>query len=166
MPYLPSFFIGIVLGGALIWRTYRPGQPAHLLKTSWLKSRSGDADSLLADTIVADPLTPESPPSDRVLVDPKDEKTLDAEELTVPLHLDRLEQILGIGPTYARRLNQVGILTYADLAALTPDALKAIVSAGNRRDVGFAGWIEQAGQMVTRQAAAEAEAPGKQTGHG
>ncbi|MEZ4518422.1 MAG: hypothetical protein R3C44_16910 [Chloroflexota bacterium] len=37
---------------------------------------------------------------------------------------DNLEQILGIGPTYAQRLNAAGIYTYADLAAQTPDHVR------------------------------------------
>ncbi len=42
--------------------------------------------------------------------------------------LDRLESIAGITPAVARRLNQAGILTYADLAEQTPERLRALVA--------------------------------------
>lgn len=42
--------------------------------------------------------------------------------------MDRLDRIAGITPGLARRLNQAGILTYADLAAQTPEHLFAIVN--------------------------------------
>jgi predicted flap endonuclease-1-like 5' DNA nuclease len=41
---------------------------------------------------------------------------------------DRLEVIHGIGPTFARRLNEAGIFTFADLAAQTPEQLRTIMA--------------------------------------
>ena len=44
------------------------------------------------------------------------------------LALDRLEQIAGFEPLYARRLNQFGILTYGEMAGLSPAALQSMVA--------------------------------------
>lgn len=40
---------------------------------------------------------------------------------------DDLTAIDGIGKTYAQRLNAGGVYTFADLAALSPDAIREIV---------------------------------------
>ncbi|MFN8495340.1 MAG: helix-hairpin-helix domain-containing protein [Caldilineaceae bacterium] len=70
---------------------------------------------------------------------------------------DQLEQIRGIGPVFARRLNAAGIFTFADLAAQTPEQLQAIM-AGVRANRMFhpQDWIDQARQLA-------AAPPGKTT---
>lgn len=56
---------------------------------------------------------------------------------------DRLEDIRGIGPVYASRLQAAGIRTFADLAARTPDDLIQIL--GPRRvPVDLEEWIAEA----------------------
>ena len=47
--------------------------------------------------------------------------------------MDRLDRIEGITPDIAHGLNRAGILTYADLAALSPERLCAIVQDKVRR---------------------------------
>jgi large subunit ribosomal protein L21 len=57
--------------------------------------------------------------------------------------LDDLQQISGIGPTYARRLNEAGVTSFGELAALTPDEIRQRMDLppwqGNVES-----WIEQA----------------------
>ncbi len=57
---------------------------------------------------------------------------------------DNLEAIEGIGPTYARRLNEAGITTYEQLSATKPAQLREItgVLRWNPAD-----WISQAQRM-------------------
>lgn len=59
---------------------------------------------------------------------------------------DDLTQINGIGPVYASRLNEAGIMTFSQLAALSPDQarelLKLSASQGNPEV-----WIEQAKEL-------------------
>lgn len=69
-----------------------------------------------------------------------------------PRPADDLKLIKGIGPVLERRLHQLGVRTFADLAALTPDRVKQIDEA-----IEFPGriererWIEQAKELLARQ---------------
>lgn len=60
---------------------------------------------------------------------------------------DDLEQILGIGPTYARRLQEAGIHTYSDLAQQTPDHIREITGISLRRTAEAAEWIGDARRL-------------------
>lgn len=65
---------------------------------------------------------------------------------------DDLTRIRGIGPTYAGRLYAAGVYTFAQLARMTPAAVKAIAapgSAGNFIDA--ASWIAQAQMLANSQ---------------
>lgn len=57
---------------------------------------------------------------------------------------DDLQLVPGIGPTYAQRLKDAGVTTYAALAALTSDQLRAIV--GGRPNVSQ--WIADAQHLA------------------
>ena len=59
---------------------------------------------------------------------------------------DDLREIKGIGPTYEKRLNSSGIYTFADLAAMDPDDVRAIVNARRQIDVDL--WVDQAKEMA------------------
>ncbi len=59
---------------------------------------------------------------------------------------DRLETIHGIGAVYARRLNDAGVYTYAQLAALAPERAQEITRArGASADP--KAWIREAGKL-------------------
>jgi predicted flap endonuclease-1-like 5' DNA nuclease len=67
----------------------------------------------------------------------------------VPIAPNPLEVIQGIGPVFAQRLHEAGILTLANLAAQTPEQVRAIV--GNVRGgkmVNVQSWIDQARQLA------------------
>jgi predicted flap endonuclease-1-like 5' DNA nuclease len=57
---------------------------------------------------------------------------------------DDLTTIEGIGPTYAARLREHGIVTFADLAATDEATLVGIINAPAWRRVNYAEWITQA----------------------
>lgn len=57
---------------------------------------------------------------------------------------DDLQLVPGIGPTYEQRLKDAGVTTYAALAALTSDQLRAIV--GSRPNVSQ--WIADAQHLA------------------
>ena len=57
---------------------------------------------------------------------------------------DRLQDINGIGQVYAKRLNEAGIRTFADLAAATPQKLTEILKPQEWQTLDFDAWIRQA----------------------
>ena len=59
--------------------------------------------------------------------------------------VDDLQQIDGIGPTYARRLREAGIITVADLAAADPQQVQQL-SAARSLDAAAA-WIAAAQEL-------------------
>ena len=61
---------------------------------------------------------------------------------------DALEEITGIGPVFANRLNEAGIFTYAQLASSSPEELTQITGA-TRWDP--ADWISEASQLADNQ---------------
>jgi predicted flap endonuclease-1-like 5' DNA nuclease len=78
-------------------------------------------------------LTPESPP----------------EREAAPTDVDRLRDplidILGIGPVFQTRLYEAGILTFAELAALSPEQVRAIIKPASWQKIEPGAWIAEAG---------------------
>jgi predicted flap endonuclease-1-like 5' DNA nuclease len=64
---------------------------------------------------------------------------------------DRLIDILGIGPVYERRLNEAGILTFAQLYSLTPEQIRAIIKPESWQNIDPESWIAQARTMDAAQ---------------
>lgn len=63
------------------------------------------------------------------------------------MSLQELQQINGIGPTYAKKLHEAGITTLADLAAATPEQLAQIIQA--RGGIAhYDAWISQAQALL------------------
>ena len=62
-----------------------------------------------------------------------------------PPKADALETIRGIGPVAARRLKEAGIVTFAQLAASTPEEVGAITRPGRWNP---ADWIAEAGRLA------------------
>ena len=60
----------------------------------------------------------------------------------------QLQIIRGIGPTYARRLHEMGIHTFADVAKQTPERLAEIVKLRSWQQQSPAAWIEEAQGLV------------------
>jgi predicted flap endonuclease-1-like 5' DNA nuclease len=65
---------------------------------------------------------------------------------------DPLEDIVGIGETYARRLNQAGIYTFAQLAQLAPERVTEIVAAEDWQEVDAESWVAQARGFAFKKA--------------
>ncbi len=68
---------------------------------------------------------------------------------------DDLKQIKGIGPVLERKLHELGVHSFADLAALTPERIREIDAA-----IEFPGriererWVEQAKELLARRGGA------------
>ena len=74
----------------------------------------------------------------------RDTRETAANDATAIIMMDRFEHIEGIEPVFARRLNQAGILTYADLAAQSPGHVQALVLPDEPQDLQVRDWIAQA----------------------
>lgn len=57
---------------------------------------------------------------------------------------DPLEDIVGIGEIYARRLNKAGIYTFAQLASLSPERVEQIAEVEEPQMIDAKSWIAQA----------------------
>jgi len=60
---------------------------------------------------------------------------------------DDLTAVKGIGPTFARRLQEAGVTSFATLAALSPDEVREITAVANWQ-ADPADWIAEAAQWA------------------
>lgn len=67
---------------------------------------------------------------------------------TVISEEDNLEKIDGIGPVFAKRLNNAGIFTFAELAGQEPDQIRTIVNPEDWQEIEPERWIEEARQIA------------------
>ena len=63
---------------------------------------------------------------------------------------NQLQLIRGIGPTYARRLSEFGIQTFADLADCNPEQIASIIKKKNWQSVDIEKWLEEAKALAAR----------------
>lgn len=61
---------------------------------------------------------------------------------------DNLTIIRGIGPAYARRLNEAGVTSLIDLAKMTPDRVGEIVGVQNWQSRNVQAWIDEAQSLI------------------
>lgn len=61
---------------------------------------------------------------------------------------DKLEDIKGIGPVFARRLNNAGIKTFEELVKVPTGELEKIVEAKTWQDINPEQWIWEAKQFL------------------
>lgn len=63
---------------------------------------------------------------------------------------DNLERINGVGPVFAKRLNNAGIFTFAELATASPERVKEIIDPEEWQKFEPELWIEEARQIAQR----------------
>ena len=66
----------------------------------------------------------------------------------MPAHKDPLEKIEGIGPVYAKRLNEAGIFSFWQLAEQTPERVREIINPKEWQKIEPESWIAQARAMA------------------
>jgi predicted flap endonuclease-1-like 5' DNA nuclease len=129
MSLLTIFISGVIVGWAAEWQLHRrrKGRDNEQLECQLTKTQA-QLNSLRAQQEERDAMS---------------NRSRDATSR------DRLEQIKGIGPVFARRLNEEGIFTFADLATLSPERVREMVSDGNRiTNIDAQAWIVQAQQLA------------------
>jgi predicted flap endonuclease-1-like 5' DNA nuclease len=67
----------------------------------------------------------------------------------VAVEPDDLTTIKGIGPTFARRLQEAGVTSFAALAALTPERARELSGAANWQ-ADTAEWVAEAKKLAGR----------------
>ncbi len=60
---------------------------------------------------------------------------------------DSLEEIHGIGPIFAERLNEAGIYTFDELAGLTPTEIQEMIGAERWQELAPEDWIREAASL-------------------
>ncbi|MCB0166764.1 MAG: hypothetical protein KDI79_21235 [Anaerolineae bacterium] len=63
---------------------------------------------------------------------------------------DNLEHINGIGPVFAKRLNNAGIFTFAELAAESPDRVRDIINPEEWQKIEPELWLEEAREIAQK----------------
>ncbi len=134
MSILTTFVIGAIAGGVIKWQIdrYRGHQNQEQLRQDLIVAKAKISQLQTELETEASPASKAAPASKAT---PK----------------DKLDQIKGIGPVFAQRLNQAGVLTLADLAELTPERVREIVSPGKAESIiNPQDWITQARQLTGR----------------
>jgi large subunit ribosomal protein L21 len=85
-----------------------------------------------------------SPPP-MILEKPRKEEKIGQAKAEEPTVSDPLEQIKGIGPVYATRLNEVGIMTFAQLAMSDPPDIGNITGVASSV---ASKWIQEARDLA------------------
>lgn len=134
----PKFLVGLVIGGLLgiifwYWQKSTSAEDGALAVLDRLAASEARVRELEAQLRMASP-APDSSPGESESVSPSAEKS--------PAQADDLQEIEGIGPTYAGRLQEAGIGTFADLAAQTPAQIVEI--SGVRSVETAVAWIDAA----------------------
>ncbi|MFH1489630.1 MAG: helix-hairpin-helix domain-containing protein [Pseudomonadota bacterium] len=112
---------------------------AGLLKT-FSKDRAGARGAWLGSSHAGKKAT-------RRTVDLQPKGRAEEDKTVEEIFPDDLTRIKGIGPGRENTLNESGIMTFARLAASTPEELKRVFG-GSSRMLDFEGWIDQAGKLV------------------
>lgn len=74
----------------------------------------------------------------------------------IPKDKDRLERVKGIGTVFAKRLNDAGIRTFAELAAQTPGRIREIIQPEDWQRIEPEQWIAEAKALAENRSAKEA----------
>jgi len=82
--------------------------------------------------------------------------------VTSPLS-DPLIEIDGVGPVFEQRLKAAGVLTFAQLAATTPERVREIIGA-TRLPLNAEAWIAEAAEFAKNPPAPRARRPGRRQG--
>lgn len=63
---------------------------------------------------------------------------------------DQLQDINGVGQIFAKRLNEAGIYTFAQVSELSPERLQEIIQPQEWQTLDFAAWIAQARTLAQK----------------
>ena len=147
MQFLLGLVAGLIIGWIIEWiidwQFWRvdPEKATDSPGSDRLQADLAQARAQIAALEAQLQTTPDLPATERMAAEPVATEPAPAIAAGRP---DDLTQIKGIGPVFARRLNDAGITTFAQLAQATPDQVHEIVQAAEWQAVEPATWIADA----------------------
>lgn len=73
----------------------------------------------------------------------------------IPTEKDRLERVKGIGAVFAKRLNEAGIHTFAELAQQSPQKVREIIDPEEWQKIEPESWVAQAKTLADQKSSAK-----------
>ena len=142
------FLLGLIIGLAIGWLCK---EQVWIEIQSWLGLQLDQAPLASSQappaSSQAPPAPPEAPPAPPQAPLASSQAPPPAEP-PAPRRVDDLRQIRGIGPTYAKRFNQAGVYSFADLAALTPEEARRIVQVKEWQKIEPEVWLAEAKRLA------------------
>jgi predicted flap endonuclease-1-like 5' DNA nuclease len=100
-------------------------------------------------------LAGQTPERLREMIDPEDWQKIEPQswiaQAKVMAEPDSLEDIQGIGIVFAKRLNEAGIYTFAQLAKLTAEQIEEIIQPENWQKLDSEKWIAEANELAAKK---------------
>lgn len=129
-----GLFAGLIIGWVvewiIDWRFWRQEQNVSVDEESRLR-RELEAARLEINRLQTQVNAPTSPAPVSV-------------SMSAPARPDHLQDVNGIGQVYAKRLNDAGVYTFAQLSDLSVERLREIIQPQEWQSLDFASWITQA----------------------
>lgn len=141
MPLLQTaFYVAVGFAAGLIYRRYRDedqelGEGQVVVKAPTKLPEPKPTSSATEDIPVAEAAD---------LAKPAKKKSKKHKPAAASTTKDDLTKIKGIGKVFAQRFYDAGIMTYADLAGITPEAAREISGLKDWQAADPADWIAQA----------------------
>ena len=131
MTFVTGLIIGLIIGWIIEWVIdllfWRRDDGVIQQKLDEAEARIKDLEAELARSKATPP-----PPMAQTIIREK----------------DNLEKINGIGPVFAKRLNNAGVFTFAELAEQPPERVREIVNPQDWQEIEPEQWIEEARQIA------------------
>lgn len=137
---LPKFLVGLLIGGLLAivfwyWQKSTSAEDGALTVLDRLATsdaRARDLETRLRMASAEAVIPPQSSEIVESITGPADDNVVG----------DNFQELKGIGPTYARRLQDAGITSFADLAGQTADRVVEITAVHSEETA--KSWINEA----------------------
>ena len=133
MDFLITFVVGVIVGWLIKWVIDSMKAPKATPTTVRMPQKTGELESA------------------QRRIQELEHKLGEAQEMPARMvfqHKDRLEKIHGIGPVFANRLNEAGVHTFSDLAKMSPDRVRDIISPQDWQAIDPPSWIGQASDLA------------------
>lgn len=112
-----------------------------------IEKKEQAGEQFAADMPADEVVSPDAPTPESIAQAVADEVEPVVRESETEAKADDLTEINGIGPTYAERLKEAGITTFAALAKKSPEELRTVTKAAGK-SADAESWINQAAGLA------------------